>query len=69
MATDGQLGIIAVEIMPVSFRITNQALEKDDMCKEIHSILKKHGWEKVVLVSHSLVFWSPFSFRISLWYH
>ncbi|KAK3304693.1 uncharacterized protein B0T15DRAFT_568446 [Chaetomium strumarium] len=33
---DGQRGIFAVEIMPVSFRIT-----------------KAHGWDKVVLVSHS----------------
>ena len=50
---EGDVGIIAIEIMPVSFRITHAALEKDKMCKEILDILKKHGWEKVVLVSHS----------------
>lgn len=50
---DGELGIIAVEIMPVSFRITGEALRKDKMCQEIHCILKAHGWEKFVLVSHS----------------
>jgi hypothetical protein len=32
---DGELGIIAVEIMPVSFRITSEALQKDEMCHEI----------------------------------
>lgn len=51
--TNGDIGIIAIEIMPISFRITHAALEKDEMCKEILSILKKHDWEKVVLVSHS----------------
>ena len=50
---EGEVGIIAVEIMPISFRITNAALKKDEMCDEILKILKKHGWEKVVLVSHS----------------
>ncbi|KAF2650922.1 hypothetical protein K491DRAFT_607956 [Lophiostoma macrostomum CBS 122681] len=51
--SDGELGIIAIEIMSISFRITGQALGKDEMCEEIESILKKHGWDKFVLVSHS----------------
>lgn len=50
---DDQIGIIAIEIMPISFRITRAALERKEMCDEILSILLKHGWEKVVLVSHS----------------
>lgn len=50
---DGDIGVIAVEIMPISFRITHAALGKTQMCNEILSILRKHGWEKVVLVSHS----------------
>ncbi|KAF2710780.1 hypothetical protein K504DRAFT_375519 [Pleomassaria siparia CBS 279.74] len=50
---DGQVGIIAVEIMPISFRITGEPLQKAAMCQEIDSILKKHGWDKFVLVSHS----------------
>ena len=52
-AVDGDVGIIAIEIMPISFRITQAALDKNEMCNEILTILKKHGWEKVVLVSHS----------------
>jgi hypothetical protein len=51
---DDQVGIIAVELMPVSFRITHAALSKDETCREIAAILKHHGYEKVVLVSHSL---------------
>lgn len=50
---DNQIGIIAIEIMPISFRITHAALEKKRICDEILSILLKHGWEKVILVSHS----------------
>lgn len=50
---NGEIGIIAIEMMPISFRITHAALEKDQMCDEIMSILSKHGWDKVVLVSHS----------------
>jgi pimeloyl-ACP methyl ester carboxylesterase len=50
---DDQVGIIAIEIMPVSFRITHPALSKSEMCNEIKAILGHHGWDKVVLVSHS----------------
>ncbi|KAI9821181.1 MAG: hypothetical protein M1827_003915 [Pycnora praestabilis] len=50
---DADVGIIAIEIMPVSFRITHGALEKDKMCEEIQQILQKHGWGRFVLVSHS----------------
>ncbi|KAI1081476.1 hypothetical protein F5B20DRAFT_66553 [Whalleya microplaca] len=50
---DGQVGIIAVEIMSVSFRITSESMLKGEMCEEIDSILKAHGWDKFVLVSHS----------------
>lgn len=50
---DGDIGIIAIEIMPVSFRLAHAALKKDQMCDEIKSILLKHGWEQAVLVSHS----------------
>jgi pimeloyl-ACP methyl ester carboxylesterase len=48
-----QVGIIALEIMPVAFRITNAALSKTEMCTQIKQILDHHGWSKIVLVSHS----------------
>ncbi|KAF2149090.1 hypothetical protein K461DRAFT_282558 [Myriangium duriaei CBS 260.36] len=50
---DGQVGIIAIEIMPISSRLTGTILRKDIMCAEIEKILDSHGWDKVVLVSHS----------------
>ncbi|KAL1639606.1 hypothetical protein SLS58_007806 [Diplodia intermedia] len=49
----GDVGIIAIEIMPISFRITSPALRKEEMCAEIGRILEAHGWDKFVLVSHS----------------
>lgn len=50
---DGEIGVIAIEIMPVSFRITGEALAKDEMCDEIARILQRHGWDRFVLASHS----------------
>jgi len=52
-SADDLVGIIAIEIMPVSFRITHSALKKDEMCDEIQAILKYHKFDKPVLVSHS----------------
>ncbi|KAJ5292126.1 hypothetical protein N7478_001377 [Penicillium angulare] len=50
---DSKIGIIALEIMPVSSRITHPALQKDDMIREIMEIMRYHGWNRFMLVSHS----------------
>ncbi|GFN11750.1 uncharacterized protein AtWU_01547 [Aspergillus tubingensis] len=50
---DNEVGIIALEIMPISSRITHPALEKDVMIHEIMEIIRYHGWSRFVLVSHS----------------
>lgn len=50
---DGDVGIIAIEIMSVSSRITAEAMSKDKICNEVYHILEAHGWDKCVLVSHS----------------
>ena len=50
---DGQIGIIAVEILPISSRITSPVLLKDDMCRQLQAVFRRHGFEKFVLVSHS----------------
>ena len=50
---DEQVGIIAIEIMPVSFRITHQALGKEEICDEIRTIIEYHGFSKYVLTAHS----------------
>ncbi|RBQ72496.1 hypothetical protein FVER14953_01775 [Fusarium verticillioides] len=52
-SADGDVGIIAVEILSVSSRITGPAMLKEEMCEEIHRILSSHGWGNCVLVSHS----------------
>jgi pimeloyl-ACP methyl ester carboxylesterase len=52
-SSDGQQGIIAVEMMSISSRITGEAHSKDVVSKDIHCILKSHGWDKVLLVTHS----------------
>lgn len=49
-----QIGVLAVEIMPVSFRLTHHALPREEMCAEISAIVSRHfGDRKFVLASHS----------------
>jgi pimeloyl-ACP methyl ester carboxylesterase len=50
---DGQTGILAVELMPISFRLTHTSLTRDEMVAQLSRIFEKHGWEKFVLVAHS----------------
>ncbi|KAH7070000.1 hypothetical protein BKA63DRAFT_93011 [Paraphoma chrysanthemicola] len=50
---DGEIGIIAVELMPVSFRITSPILHSKELSRQINIILERHGFDKVVLASHS----------------
>jgi pimeloyl-ACP methyl ester carboxylesterase len=50
---DGQIGILAIEIMPISFRISHPALGKDNMCAELHQILIAQNYSRFVLISHS----------------
>jgi pimeloyl-ACP methyl ester carboxylesterase len=50
---DADVGIIALEIMSVSSRITHAALERDVMVREVQAIIKHHGWSRFILVSHS----------------
>jgi pimeloyl-ACP methyl ester carboxylesterase len=50
---DGQVGILAVELMPISFRITGPILNSHHITRQINMILERHGLDKVVLVSHS----------------
>ena len=50
---DGQVGILAIEMMPVSFRICDAAPPMKEIVNQLRSILKKHAWDKFVLVAHS----------------
>ncbi|KFY16295.1 hypothetical protein V492_01442 [Pseudogymnoascus sp. VKM F-4246] len=49
----GQIGVIALEIHPVSFRLTHAPLAPAVLCAEIASILNHHGYSRVVLATHS----------------
>ncbi|KAH6880396.1 hypothetical protein B0T10DRAFT_463956 [Thelonectria olida] len=51
--SDEQVGIIAIEILPISSRITAAAMLKDETREEVYCILKAHDWERFALVSHS----------------
>ncbi|KAK0128903.1 hypothetical protein ONS95_000849 [Cadophora gregata] len=50
---DGQIGIIVLEILPISFRMTHAALSAADMRSEIRSILNQHSWSQFVLMANS----------------
>lgn len=50
---DGQVGIIALELMPVAMRITKGILPRTEMLTEILKILNYHDWDKFVIVGHS----------------
>ncbi|KAI0882354.1 uncharacterized protein GGS22DRAFT_170749 [Annulohypoxylon maeteangense] len=49
----GQIGIVAIEILPISFRLTKEPLRRPDFLRQIATILDAHGWDRFVLVSHS----------------
>jgi pimeloyl-ACP methyl ester carboxylesterase len=52
---DGQIGILAIELLPISMRLTTPPLDRDGFLREIKKILSHHGWDTsgFVLVSHS----------------
>lgn len=47
------VGMIALEILPISSRITGPFLQEAEMAREIQKILNRHGWNRCVVVSHS----------------
>ncbi|KAI1383913.1 Alpha/Beta hydrolase protein [Hypoxylon trugodes] len=49
----GQIGIIAIEMLPISFRLTEAPLGRPEFLEQIATVLNAHGWDKFVLVSHS----------------
>ncbi|OTB02966.1 hypothetical protein M426DRAFT_61308 [Hypoxylon sp. CI-4A] len=50
---EGQIGIIAIEMLPISFRLTSAPLSRPEFLEQIATILDAHGWDRFVLVSHS----------------
>lgn len=51
---DGQIGIIAIELMPICARITPECPDQATICRDILSILRQHhAWDQFVLVAQS----------------
>lgn len=50
---DGQIGIIAIEIMPISMRITKRMPPRAEMLAGILKILQHHGWDRFAIMGHS----------------
>lgn len=51
--SDGQVGIVILDIMPISFRFTHESLSPEEFVAEVNSIISTHGWEKFVLIGNS----------------
>lgn len=50
---DESIGVLAIELMPISFRLSPAPLRSSELSKEIARILEYHGYERVVLAVHS----------------
>lgn len=50
---EGRIGVIAVEILPISFRLYSQMPTRNEFLEQITTILDHHHWKDVTLVSHS----------------
>ncbi|KAJ1324556.1 alpha/beta fold hydrolase [Microdochium nivale] len=50
---DAQIGVIAIEMLPISMRITSDPLQKLEYLQNVTAILDAHGWSRFTLVTHS----------------
>jgi len=50
---DPDVGIIAIEVLPICMHITEQPLARDAICDAITRILSGHGLRRIVLAGHS----------------
>ncbi|KAH9892200.1 hypothetical protein F4778DRAFT_329883 [Xylariomycetidae sp. FL2044] len=48
-----QVGVIAIEILPVSFRLTGAPAKRLEFLDQITTVLDAHGWRDFALASHS----------------
>ncbi|KAF4120390.1 hypothetical protein GMORB2_3191 [Geosmithia morbida] len=47
------LGVIAIEMLPISFRLTSPLPRQSEFVRQVTNILDYHGWDQVSAVSHS----------------
>ncbi|KAI1179010.1 hypothetical protein F4777DRAFT_535276 [Nemania sp. FL0916] len=52
-AEDDQIGIIAIEYLPVSMRFTNAPLTREEFLSQITLLIDAHGWDQFALLGHS----------------
>ncbi|KAI0414858.1 hypothetical protein F5X98DRAFT_235149 [Xylaria grammica] len=50
---DDQIGIIALEYLPVSSRLTNAPLSQEEFLSQITLLLGTHGWDQFAVLGHS----------------
>jgi len=50
---DEGVGILAIEIPAVSFRVTKEELARERTCEYVNGIVEQCGWDQFVVVSHS----------------
>lgn len=51
--TDGNVGVLVLELLPISSRLTQPILHREDFLKQITAILDEHAYHDFVLASHS----------------
>lgn len=47
------VGVLAIEVLPISFRLTDPPLGRSAFVRQVVTILDHHGWNNFALVSHS----------------
>ncbi|KAF5022570.1 hypothetical protein F66182_5403 [Fusarium sp. NRRL 66182] len=50
---NGSIGVIAIEVLPISFRLAPTIPDKADFLTQMTAVLDHHCWRKFALVSHS----------------
>ncbi|KAI0539565.1 hypothetical protein GGR58DRAFT_226832 [Xylaria digitata] len=52
-SADDQIGIIALEYLPVSARLTSAPLSQEEFLSQITLLLDAHGWSQFTILGHS----------------
>jgi len=50
---DGNVGVIAIELLPICSRLTQPILHREEFIEQITVTLDTHGYDKFILASHS----------------
>ncbi|KAM0718698.1 hypothetical protein Q7P37_005769 [Cladosporium fusiforme] len=50
---DGKVGILVLEVLPISSRLTQPVLQRGEFLKQITAVLNEHEYHDFVLASHS----------------